>query len=826
MQLVKRVFQLAKDRALIKFSALARTMVLDADAAMALDMAEVRAGFDQRLLGMALQVLRQEQAGFIAGIDARYRDSVERGMRTMYTDLREGLDRLSANTLSLIDDETVNRQLEVGHLVQRLRDACDENLGRLNIMIAQMHGDADVHERENPFRPYLIARALYESLKERVQDEEASKLLFARLSDSLAQHLPNYYASICEVFDANGIQARLLARPTKLKRHQRDQLAQQLAALNATNAGLNYSPAAGGPAVTGGTASAAAPAPSAEFNPRILPVLQRMLESLQGGGASGGAGSVDSDGNPGTGPEVSALQAQTGEFQEFVWNLFNQAQAAAPDAHAGDMGTYPADSLTGATAPGWMTPPSAEVLQQVGSFQQLAAESEDDGGTATGGQNRQFVLSEDLGLPQQAQGQRMAIDLVAVLFELILDDEQIPAGVRARIARLQIPFLKAAMLEPQLLQQAEHPARQLLNRIGSAALGLDPASPIAQRLDGEIGRLVKRILKEFEQDTAVFSDCLQELERFLAAELANTDAETTGSIQAAEEAEKFSTVLRNTTESLRGILAPLEVDRRVKDFIEQVWARVLVRAASQDAASGSAALGQQYREVLPELVWSAQEKTSPEDRSALMRMLPGLVKRLRIGMLMVHMSEEECKAALDRLVPVHTQVLRSQGAAENARAWPSLEDLRKDFSRLATSDDSAAWMLTEPLQVEQEVLESALADRGVTADLAISRPSAYAAAPSADLLLQLQVGSAVEFRLADTAVPARLIWVSKHHSLFIFKLDQQTKPMVYSAASLLQALQSGKIGLVEYAPAFDRAVDALMMGAEAVQSARPRLAAG
>ncbi len=232
MQLIKRVMQLAKDRALIKFSALARAMVKDAEANLAQALANARSGVDQRQLGTALQVLRQLRAGLVDDIEARFRDKVERGMRTMYTDLRQGLDRLSANTLSLIDDEAVNQQLEVGQLVQRLRDACDENLGRLNIMIAQMHGDADVHERENPFRPYLIARALYDTLNHKVTDDEANATLFAHLSDSLAAHLSGYYASICEVFDENGIQARLLARPTRLKRHQRDQLAQQLAAMN------------------------------------------------------------------------------------------------------------------------------------------------------------------------------------------------------------------------------------------------------------------------------------------------------------------------------------------------------------------------------------------------------------------------------------------------------------------------------------------------------------------------------------------------------------------------------------------------------------------
>jgi len=804
MQLIKRIIPLAKDRALKNFSVLARNMVADAETAMLQDMASPRAGVEHRGLGTALQVLRQEQADIIASIDARFQDSVDRGMRTMYTDLRQGFHKLSADTMSLIDDETVNRQLEVGNLVQRLRDACDENLGRLNIIIAQMHGDAEVHERENPFRPYLIARALYETLKDRVDNEDVGKILFARLSDSLALQLPGYYASICEVFDANGIQARLLARPTSLKRHQRDQLAQQLAAMNST-AGMGH------------MAVGAATLSVTELNSRLQPALQRMFETMRGANNADNAADTSASAIPQVQPD------QAVEFQDFVWRLFNQAGTMSTHAEVAGALVPPGEGVAGAGAAAplhYLAGASAEVLQQIDRYQRQAADAAGRDAAAPDERNQLFSLGEQLVLPQRAQGARMAIDVVAVLFEYLLEDEQIPAVVRTRIARLQIPFLKAALLEPQLLQQPDHPARKLLNLIASAAVGLAPDSAMAQRLDGEIVRLVKRILQEFSQDMAIFSDCLRELEQFLADQLANANAETAGSIQAAEEAEKFSAVMRNTTASLRDILTPMEVDQRVKDFIEQVWARVLVRAAAKDATGGAAGMAEQYREILPELVWSAQEKNTQEDRSALMRMLPGLIKRLRIGMLMIHMPENECGAALDRLVPVHTEVLRPGLAGDGTRQGPSLDDLRKEFSRLVSSDDSAAWGLSEPLQVAPDALESALAERGVAADVDLSRLSVYAAAPSAELLTQLQVGSAVEFRVADTAAPARLAWVSKHHALFIFKLEQQAKPLVYSAAALLQALQSGKIGLIEYAPALDRAVDALMKDAEAVQAAR------
>ncbi len=809
MQLIKQVIQLAKDRALIKFSALTRLMVKDADNAMVQALSNSRSGIDQRNLTLALQFLRQDNGVFLGRMDALFRDGVERAMRTMYTDLRQGLNNMSANTLSLIDDETVNRQLEVGHLVQRLRDACDESLGRLNIMIAQIHGDPNVSERENPFRPFLMARALHEVLKEKVPDGEVAKVLFAHLSNSLAIHLSDYYASICEVFDASGIQARLMARPTKLKRHQRDQLAQQLASLKA--------PPSGGNATGGGSPFAAAGVPG-DLNPRIMPSLQRMFDLMQ----KEYPGSADSAVNPNTSP-AALQQHQSEEFQDFFWRLFNQAQEPAQPGQQRQRYTLNDGSSQAVNADASLqAPASRQLLEQLDRFQQQAANGQPISEQISPEQNQLFSLGDKLSSQDATQTERIAIDVVAMLFEFILEDEQIPAGMRVQIARLQIPFLKAAMLAPELLHQAEHPARLLLNRMSSAAIGLDPATSMGQQLDGEIARLVKRILAEFDKDVAIFTECLQELQQFLEEQLRNTDAEIARSVQAVEDAEKFSALLHNTGMSLREIVAPLNIDQRIVDFIVRIWARVLVRASLQDAAGNVPATtaSQQYRDVLPELVWSVQEKQSPEDRNALIRLLPGLVKRLKIGMLMIHLSEDECKIALDQLVAVHTQVLRANQIAGTTKKLPSLDELRKEFTRLVMSDDDAAWTLAEPFQVHEDTLETALAARGVEADLDMDQGPHHVSASGTELLTQIQVGTSVQCWAADTSVLARVSWISKHHSLFIFKMEQNAKPLVYSAASLANALQEGKIRLVEYAPAFDRAMDALMMGAEALQTAR------
>jgi hypothetical protein len=145
-------------------------------------------------------------------------------MQTMYRDLRHELRDVSIDTLELVDDDTIMRQIEVERRVLRLRDADQQSLGRLNLMIAQLHDDHQVRERENPFRPYLMARALHDVLCDMTSSADVCTMLFDHMSAALAAQLPEYFTAIRAVFESNGVQVRLLARPSALSRSHRDML--------------------------------------------------------------------------------------------------------------------------------------------------------------------------------------------------------------------------------------------------------------------------------------------------------------------------------------------------------------------------------------------------------------------------------------------------------------------------------------------------------------------------------------------------------------------------------------------------------------------------
>ncbi|HEY8099855.1 MAG TPA: DUF1631 family protein [Burkholderiaceae bacterium] len=823
MQNAKQVIKVAKQNAQHKFSALVQRMAQHTDNELATSLSKNPNAMQYRTLTDARQFLRQEGNALLANLENTFQEQMERGMRTMYTDLRAGLSDFTAETLTLIDDETVNRQIEVGHLVDQLRNACDENLGRLNIMISQVHDSSEVVERENPFRPYLIARTLHEVLCKMVSDEDVRAVLFKYTADSLALYLPEYYAELCDVFDIGGIKPQLIARPGSMRRHQREQLTRQTLAAQGGNAGTGVA--------TSNAGNAMSQAISPNLAEKVVPTLERLLKLMQQQTASSFQSGAANNANEKS--FDARNESQSVAFQDFVSNIFaapvdqglfspkrrkgDQEQTSSQRSH-GNRSEQSEDPEPQED----VSPVSEELLARLNEFQKLAARGRAVNEEITPLQNQLFSVREQINEQAVSQPeQRMAMDVIAVLFEFILGDEQIPEGLRAQIGRLQIPFLKAAMLEPGLLQLEDHPSRQLLNRIGTVAVGLDTATEIGQSFSTEIKRIVRKILDEFDKDVAIFSTCLEEFNQFLTDKLRNADSDTARSIDALEEAEKFSRLTLGTTTSLREILLPLNIDKRMSDFIMDIWTRVLVRASMQDIKANiknTDANSAQKRcsDLLPELVWSAQNKQKSKDRHALMRLLPNLVKSLKDGMTILNLSEKEGKQALDQLVAVHTQVLRNNDvkAGENL---PSLDDLRHVFSALNIQEETILSKAVAQPQVEQEVIEASLAERGVSASLDLQPDSTFSSRLDETLLAQMQIGACVECWIDNAYQLGRLIWMGNNQSLFMFRMDKDAKPLVYTPSSLSKAMRQGLLNLIEAAPTFERAVESLLQGTEAMQ---------
>jgi hypothetical protein len=787
MQISKRVIQLAKERALFGFSMLAQNMVSEARYNLQRPPQSVRTAADSSALNEAAGFVSRQGNEFAARLQTYYGDYLDRAMQTMYRDLRTGLHNMSADKLSLIDDDTMNRQIEVDRLVVRMRDVDQENLGRLNLIIAQLHGDHEVKERENPFRPYLLARTLHEVIKQTLRNEVAGRLLFDAMAEVMISRLPGFYAAIREVFEANGVRSRLVAKPASLTRRQRE-LMRQRAANPDCDEGM-FAIAAEDPAHDGESAA------------RIQTGLRSMLDLQK-----------TQERQEGAVPGMPDPRRRALAFQEFVWNVFDQKRPvpmprASVAAAAREPAAEPVDETSRTSAPAV----SADLWAHLLDMQKEAA------ARGAGSDERGRLAEVRARFAQSAitTEERLTIDVVALLFEYIFRDRHIPVDMRNEIGRLQVPFLRAALLAPELLKKAGHPARRLLNRIGAIAASIDMSQPADREVSAEISATIGRVLEQFEEDATVLAACCDRFEEFLQRIYRNRDDDTGRLVDAIEEAERASVMLYGYRNTLRDLLPPLDIDHRVTAFIMDTWARVMAILMVRNA--GDESLVNQYRVILPELVWSVQSGHTMQERSLLMHMLPELVKRLKKGMELACVPESESAEALDRLADVHMQVLRAAGR-QSGKKNLSVQDLYQHFSMMQVCEGSYLWVENEPLPVMTATVRAALDSRDAEADLEIRSEPIPPLAVDEEWMAQMQLGIGAEVEMDKEFELARLAWVSEQRSLFMFVEEESGLPIIYSAISLLKALRDGALRPLEYAPLFDRAVESLMEGAEALQA--------
>ena len=766
MHIPKRIVRLAKDRALSSFSALAEQTVVEADTQATRAMSSA-SPLEIGNLNALRAFLRGEGRTLRTRMDRHFAGLLERAMQTMHVDLRTKGGDINYATLTLIDDDVVVRQIEVDRMVARLREAEPVALGRVNLTIALIHNDHEARERENPFRPYLLARALYEALRELMWEDVQSKLLYDALGQAMALRMPGFYAGILDVFESGGITARLVARPTAMSRAERERTAWQSAARH-----LLGGPDAGKPGGPG-----ADPALHA-LQERLVPKLQRLRELHRGG-----------DGG---------VAARPDDLIDVVWNMFHQPKSARPagrrlrppvGAQRGELDTV-LFSLQQEVAAG-QPPPSPLALRD------LVGEGDAD--------------------PQQ----RRIMDVVALLFESIIHDDLLAQAMHTHLARLYVPFVRAALVEPDLLHDAHHPVRRLVDRLGSVGFGIGAAHPGFAALHAELASVVGAVLDLFDDDMDIFSDAENALDAYVATLLVQLDPRIGPVTEAVAEAVWASMRLTRAVAALSKALQPLQIDPRLADFILGTWARVLSHAGGSSASV----------ELLPELLWSAQEKTTPEDRATMMRMLPGMVKKVREGMAEISLPEAPSKAAFDRLVSVHMDVLgNKQVPARNHMTLDQFRDHFRDFSAAGDAFDTQSGVpggargaggvpaLSASAEgwVGKFELEAALLQRGLSVSLHARSAARLPQTSDADWLSLARPGARFEIKVEERYRSALLCAVRPDDTAYLFSIGEVDMQALYLKGPLLEALENSSIRPLEYAPLFDRAVESLMAGAESL----------
>jgi hypothetical protein len=246
---------------------------------------------------------------------------------------------------------------------------------------------------------------------------------------------------------------------------------------------------------------------------------------------------------------------------------------------------------------------------------------------------------QQLKLVAGSAEERATIEIVALLFQSILTEDRIPTSVRVWFARLQMPVLRVAVTEPDFFATVDHPARRLIDRMGSCVMGFDSgAAGVGDALEREIKRVVQVVEAYPDTGRRVFQTVLTEFEKFLEHYLPSRNEATRKAVSLAQQVEQRETLAIQFTIELRRMLNEVPVQEGVRHFLFHVWADVLATAAVRHGVQSEQT--RLMKRAAADLIWSASAKVTRDERAEVIRRLPTLLKLLKDGMAAAGLDAE------------------------------------------------------------------------------------------------------------------------------------------------------------------------------------------
>ncbi|MVW74905.1 DUF1631 domain-containing protein [Pseudomonas xionganensis] len=526
---------------------------------------------------------------------------------------------LDAEQMALVQNEDYEESLQIIHMVSRVKARCAQTLFTLEQRLALLNNGQKLSEDSNPFGPQVIAQAFRDSLAPMPFPLRIRIILYGLFDRYVMQGLDALYIELNQQLIDAGILPNLKYRVQ--------------ASTSPARPARSDSPAepAERPAVT----QPHAPAPELNGPPPSDPA--QLLGSLAA--------------------------------------LLSERRQSAPDSPLpGNSRSMASFNPSGATH----SYSASELLDALDRLQQQAAQE-----LAQHLQHPQQVESLKANLQAQLEahsarpGQQKlseqetdVIDLVGMLFDFILDDENLPDSCKTILSHLHTPYLKVALQDKALFTQHHHPARRLLNAMAQAGV-LYGGEGDERGLLGKMHWVVERIIHAFSGDLQLFDSLLQEFDDFVATLRHKVELRERRAVEAAKGRDKLLGARQRATEVISQCLEGRHPPSIIRNFLELTWTDVLVFVLLRQGEQHPQ--WQRACEVAEQLAWSGTALDSAGQKR-LQGLRVALLEDLRKGLqLLGGYHEDGIRRLLQDLVACQHAV-QAQQPQLAAKLTPTLAD--------------------------------------------------------------------------------------------------------------------------------------------------------
>ncbi|WP_169335587.1 DUF1631 domain-containing protein [Dasania marina] len=252
-----------------------------------------------------------------------------------------------------------------------------------------------------------------------------------------------------------------------------------------------------------------------------------------------------------------------------------------------------------------------------------------------------LILSKsNPGAPQSVhQTDEDTINLVAMFFDFILDDQNLPAAFQALISRLQIPVLKVALKDRSFFQNGGHPARKLINTVAATALGWEAEHPEKDKFYLLVAQIIQDIIENYGQDESIFAHKLVDLNEAVKQYEHRQALIEKRSKQAAQGKAITHSAKVLTQKTILDLLKKAALPIEISQFIIEYWQAFMVSTFIKHGKDSPEWLD--AAQLIHDLLWACQAQQDAKSVARLEKIKPALMARIEKGLLHIITNDNE-----------------------------------------------------------------------------------------------------------------------------------------------------------------------------------------
>ena len=653
---------------------------------------------------------------------------------------------LDAEHMALVQNEDYEESLQVTNMVSRVKARCAQPLFALEQRLALLNNGQKLGEDINPFGPQMIAQAFRDALTPCPFPLRIKVILYTLFDTHVMQSLDNIYAALNQRLIDAGVLPNL-----KYTAQRNNPPAQAKATPTAVHTE---------PSIAGSTSNRNSPATGQADTQRYS------------------TDSSDLSGPPPSDPQelLGNLATLLGEHRQRDIDapLLGGTRSIASFTPREATSTYSASALLDAL--NRMQQQSANDLsQRLHRPQQVE-------GLKADLQQQLEAHSELPGQQKVSDQEADVIDLVGMLFDFILDDDNLPDTCKTTLSHLHTPYLKVALQDKALFTQHHHPARRLLNAMAQAGV-LYGGEGDERGLLAKMQWVVERVIHDFFGDLQLFDGLLDEFNEFVATLRHKVELRERRAVEAAKGRDKLLGARQHAVDVIANSLTNRQPPTIIRNFLELTWADVLVFVLLRNGDQSPE--WQRASEAAEQLAWSGT-LLDEADCERLQKLRVPLLEDLRKGLeLLGGYHEDGIRRLLQDLVACQHAVQAKQPQVA-ARLKPTLPE-----SPLAAmlGEDAALTTLAPR--------ESTLSARA----LALAKELGH-----------IEFGTWFEFVSGDQVRTLKLSWFSPTTRNYMFVDQSGQRVAIKPITQLATEMEQGLARIVtpeRGAPLVDRALTAI-----------------